>query len=78
MSDTWKIQLTMAINFIFLKDTDEERVMHSKIGNIEIMSSDDPEETVEELFESLLSKYQISLEMQMIGSYFIFDCVNLM
>ena len=78
MSDTWKIQLTMAMNFIFLKDTDEERVMHSKIGNIEIMSSDDPEETVEELFESLLSKYQISLEMQMIGSDFIFDCVNLM
>ena len=27
-SDTWKIQLTVAINFISFKDVDEERVMH--------------------------------------------------
>ena len=29
-SDTWKIQLTTAINFISSKDIDKERVMHSK------------------------------------------------
>ena len=28
-SDTWKIQLTIAINFVSSKDNDEERVMHS-------------------------------------------------
>ena len=28
-SDARKIQLTMAINFIFVKDSEEERVMHS-------------------------------------------------
>ena len=28
-SDAWKIQLTIAINFIFVKDSEEERVMHS-------------------------------------------------
>ena len=27
-SDTWKIQLTIAITFIFCKGTNEERVMH--------------------------------------------------
>ena len=26
--DTWKIQLTIAINFIYSKDVDVERVMH--------------------------------------------------
>ena len=29
-SDTWKIQLTIAINFIPSKDNDERRAMHSK------------------------------------------------
>ena len=27
-SDTWKIQLTIAINFVSSKDPEEERVMH--------------------------------------------------
>ena len=27
-SDTWKIQLTIAINFISSKDSEEKRVMH--------------------------------------------------
>ena len=31
--DTWKIQLTIAINFISSKDNDKERVMHSKNDN---------------------------------------------
>ena len=35
--DTCKSQLTIAINFISSKDTDEERVMHSKSDNIEII-----------------------------------------
>ena len=33
-SDTWKIQLTIAINFMSSKDNDEELVMHSKSDNI--------------------------------------------
>ena len=31
-SDTWKIQLTISINFIFSKDADEEHAMISKSG----------------------------------------------
>ena len=30
-SDTWKIQLTIAITFISSKDNDEQRVIHSKV-----------------------------------------------
>ena len=38
-SDTWKVQLTNAINFISSKDDDEEQVMYSKIDSIEIMTN---------------------------------------
>ena len=31
MSDTWKIQLTIASNFISSIENDKERVMHSKV-----------------------------------------------
>ena len=36
-SDTWKVQLAIAINFISSKDTDKEYLMHWKNENIEIM-----------------------------------------
>ena len=46
-SDTWKIQLTIAINFISSKnDTDEEQVMHSKSDNIEIMINDEADDVI--------------------------------
>ena len=61
-SDTWKIQLTIANNFISSTDNDEERVMHSKSDNIEIMSSDKAGEVIKELFDSLKSKNQNNLE----------------
>ena len=55
-SDTWKTQLTTAI--ISSKNVDEERVMHWKSNNIEFMSYHNANEVVNELFESLLLKYQ--------------------
>ena len=45
-SDTWKIQLTIANNFISSIDNDEERVMHSKSDNIEIMINDEADEVI--------------------------------
>ena len=69
-SDTWKIQLTIAVNFISLKDTDEESVMHSKSDNIEIMIYDKADEVTEELFELTLSRDQIGVETSMKGSEF--------
>ena len=59
------------------KDTDKERVMHSKSDNIEIMINDRVDEVIKELFDSLLSSYQIDLEVSMKGSDYIFDYVHL-
>ena len=48
--------------------------MHSKSDNIEFMLYDDANEVVNELFESLLSRYQIGLETAMRGSnFFLFS-----
>ena len=76
--DTFKVQLTMAINFISSKDTDEDCLMHSKIDNIEVTTYDGPKEIIEDFFESLLSRYKIGSETQMRVINLIFDCVNLM
>ena len=43
-SGTWKIQLTIANNFISFADNDEERVMHSKSNDIELMLNDEADE----------------------------------
>ena len=48
-SDTQKSQLTIAINFIFSKDTDEEHVMHLKRDNKEIMIYDKVNDVIQEL-----------------------------
>ena len=61
-SDTWKIQLTIAINFISSKDSDKEWVMHSKSDNIEIIIYDEADEAIQELFELLHKRYQTGLE----------------
>ena len=63
-SGTWKI------NFISSKDNDEERAMHSKSDNIEILINDQGDEVIKELFQSLLSRYLIELETLMKGSKF--------
>ena len=54
----WKVQLTIAINFTYSKGNNEERVMHSKSDNIEFMTYDSADKVTEELFESLLNRYQ--------------------
>ena len=78
MSDIWKIQLTIAINFISSKDHEEEHVMHSKSNNIEFMIYDNADEVTRELFELLLNRYQIGLETPTRGNNFIFDYVYLL
>ena len=75
-SDAWKIQLTTAINFISSKDSEEERVMHSKSGNIKFTPYSDANDVIEKLFKSLRSKYQDNLETSMKGSDFNFDSVQ--
>ena len=42
----WKIELIIKINFICSKDNDEERVIHSESGKVEIMISNEKDEVV--------------------------------
>ena len=71
-SDTWKINLTIAINSIFSKDTEEKSGVHSTSDNIKFTSYNDANKVANELFESLRSRYQGNLETAMRGSGFIF------
>ena len=52
--------------------------MHSKSDNIEIMINDKTDAFIEELFDSVIKKYQIGLEKSVRGSDFIFVCVHLL
>ena len=51
-----------AVNCMPFKDNDEKRVMNLKSDNIGIMKNDQTDEVIEELFQSLLSRYQIGLD----------------
>ena len=58
----WKIQLTIEVNFISLKPgSDETRIMYTRSDNVEIMFCGDNDDIVEQLFESLLQKYEKKL-----------------
>ena len=75
-SDTCKIQLTIAINFISSKDKYEERAKHLESDDTEFMINDNANEVIEGLFQPLLSSCQIGLETLMKGNDFIFDCAH--
>ena len=74
----WKIQLTIIINFISSKDSDEICTSHTKSNNIEIMTGNDTHEIIEEFLEPFLQKYQQGLEEKMRESEFVFDSVDLL
>ena len=69
--------MTITDNFISSIGNDEERVMHSKSDNIEIMMNYKADEIIRELFDSLKIRYQNNLE-SMKGSEFAFDYVYLL
>ena len=73
----WKVQLSTEINFISLKPgSNETRIMHTRSDNVEIMFGDDNDDIIEQLFRSLLQKYEENLQNKMRGSGFEFDGVN--
>ena len=76
-SDILKIQLKIAINFIFSKNVEEERVMHSKRDNTEFMIYDNVNGIADEPFKTPVSRYQGNLEISVRGSDFNFDSVQL-
>ena len=66
----------MLINFISSTDSDDIHTMHTKSNNIEIMMGNETGEIIEELFESLLQKYQEGLEEKVRGSEFVFESAD--
>lgn len=59
------------------KDIKETRVMHYKTDNIEILIGNNANGNINELFESLLFRYQTDfLEKSMRDSNFAFDYVD--
>ena len=71
------MQLTIEVNFISLKPgSDETRIMYTRSDIIEIMFGDDNDYIIEQLFESLLKKYEENLQNKMRGSEFEFDSIN--
>ena len=74
----WKIKLTMSINFMSSKDSEETRTMHTKSRNIAIAMGNEIDEIIKWLFDSLLQNYQKDLEESMRGSEFVFNNVDLL
>ena len=67
----------MKVSFISsLPDSDETRIMHPTSDNIKIMMGSETDEIIEELFKSLLQRYQKGLVESMKGRHFTFDGVN--
>ena len=73
-----EIQLTMAINLISSKDSDETPTIDTKSNNVEIMKGSETYEIIEELFKSFLQNYQEGLEDLMKGSEFVYDSVDVL
>ena len=71
------MQLAIAINFISSKDNDEQRVMHSKRDNIEIMDNGKVDQVIDKLFKSLQNRYENNLEHSVKGKEFVYDYVHL-
>ena len=65
------MQLAIEVNFISLKPgSDETRIMYTRSDNIEIMFGEENDDIIEQLFESLLQKYEENLQNKMRGSEF--------
>ena len=58
----WKIQLKMLINCVSSKIFEETRTMYSPSNNIEILMGSETENIIDELFKSLLQRFQKSRE----------------
>ena len=74
----WKILLTMWINFISLKDSEETRTMYTKSRNKEIMIANKKDDITEEVHKSLLQNYKKILKEPMRGSQSVHDSINLL
>ena len=63
-SETWRNQLIIENNFTSFKDTDEEHVMNSKSGNMEIMIFDKSDEFSEKVLIHFLKEIKLGCKHQ--------------
>ena len=66
------------MKFISSKDTHKQRVIRSKSDNMKFTSCNNANKVVEQLFDSLISRYEGNFERSMEGSGFIFDSLKIM
>ena len=74
----WKIQIIMGIIFVSFIDKNETEVMHTNSDNIEIMIGTDTSDTINELIDSFMKRYQEGLKTKMKGSSYIFERIDLL
>ena len=48
----WKIQVTMTINFVSSKDSNDIRTMHTKCSNVKVMMGSETDEIIKDFFKS--------------------------
>ena len=63
-SEAWRNQLTIENNFTSFKDTDEENVMNSKSGNMEIMIFDKSDEFSKKVLIHFLKEIKLGCKHQ--------------
>ena len=63
-SETWRNQLTIENNFTSFKDTDEEHIMNSKSGNMEIMIFDKSDEFSKKVLIHFLKEIKLGCKHQ--------------
>ena len=74
----WKIQISMRVNFISSKDTEETHTIYVWSDNESIMLGNETDNIIKELFESILDNYQKEEQIMREGSDFIFESAELL
>ena len=73
-----KIHLTIAINFVLSKYTNETRTMYSKSSIIEVMTGNETNETIQYFSERYPKWCQTALDNSTRGGKFAFESVDLL
>ena len=60
--DEWKIQISMSLNFVSSKDSNEVRTMYTKSDNVDVLISNTTDDIIKQPFECTLKRYQYGLE----------------
>ena len=73
-----KIQLNMAVTFIYANDTGEIRTFYVQSDNEEIRLGNETPGIISKLIKSFLSNYQEEEKILRSGSNFVFESVDLL